>query len=587
MTGWLLDTVLYTGLLIALVLVLRRTVGRLFGPQLAYALWALPFLRLLLPPIVLPASLAPQAPAPTAPVAELPLMIEDMPVQVAPAEAAAVATSPVWQWTDVISYAASLWAGVALAFLVWRVVSYQRMRRELLKGARPVGEIGRVRLVETPALAAPVAFGVLDKVIALPPLFMAQPDIASRDLAIAHELAHHKGHDLLANFAAQALLALHWCNPLAWYGWRAMRRDQEAACDARVLAGRGREERIRYAALIAGVATGPRPLLISGALAAPMACPILGERSIVHRLRSLSMSEKSRRRRLFGRSMIAASALALPLTASISYAAANAQAPEPAEPLPPTAEVWSVPAVPATAGVVDPDEPRGPGFVVRQVGPDGKHTVREFSWQVPQPPQGQWRGPQPPQFHWKGQWDSEEFQREMQEFQQEMAQFRERFAEQQGQDWERWAEQYGQHWQQWGEQFAEAQEHRAAQLAGAQVRRAEALAERAHAQAEAQASRAGAQAAARAGRAEARASAAPWSLAMISNCSDEDGTTVRSDNGGQQVVICNRQFARYASLPLRSARESIANNREIDAEVRNDILRDLDEEIVRIESDSD
>ena len=86
---------------------------------------------------------------------------------------------------------------------------------------RPVGEIGKVRLVETPALNAPVAFGVLDKVIALPPLFMAQPDTLARDLAIQHELHHHRGNDLLANMAAQVLLALHWFNPLAWYGWRA------------------------------------------------------------------------------------------------------------------------------------------------------------------------------------------------------------------------------------------------------------------------------------------------------------------------------------------------------------------------------
>ena len=60
MTGWLLDTLLYTGLLIGLVLALRRPAGKWFGPQLAYTLWALPFLRLLLPPIVLPASLAPE-----------------------------------------------------------------------------------------------------------------------------------------------------------------------------------------------------------------------------------------------------------------------------------------------------------------------------------------------------------------------------------------------------------------------------------------------------------------------------------------------------------------------------------------------
>ena len=54
--AWALDTFAYTGVLIALVLVARRPVARHFGPQLAYALWLLPLLRLVLPPITLPAS---------------------------------------------------------------------------------------------------------------------------------------------------------------------------------------------------------------------------------------------------------------------------------------------------------------------------------------------------------------------------------------------------------------------------------------------------------------------------------------------------------------------------------------------------
>src|SRR5688572_23998409 len=296
MTGWLLDTLLYTGVLIALVLVLRRPVSHHFGPQLAYALWGLPFLRLLLPPVVLPASLAPEpAVAPVhdaVPAAGSSDWVEAAATATPPvppadfglsaSAPAAASAPPAWEWSDLGAAVLWLWLASAVAFLGWRIVMYRRMRAELLADARPVGEIGKVRLVETPAINAPVAFGVLDKVIALPPLFMAQPDTLARDLAIQHELQHHRGNDLLANMAAQALLALHWFNPLAWYGWRAMRRDQEAACDARVLAGRSREERIRYAKLIAGIATGPRPLLISGALAAPMACPVLGERSIVH-----------------------------------------------------------------------------------------------------------------------------------------------------------------------------------------------------------------------------------------------------------------------------------------------------------------
>src|SRR5690606_21003113 len=210
----------------------------------------------------------------------------------------AAAPPPAWEWSDL---ALPLWLASAALFLGWRMWNYRRMRAELLAGAKPVGEAGKVRLVETPAVASPIAFGLFDKVVALPPRFLAMEGRAPGDLAIAHELAHRRGHDIAANFAAQPLLALHWFNPLAWMGWRAMRRDQEAACDARVMAGRDRAERAAYADLLAGFAAGPRL-----ALAAPMACPILGEKSIVHRLRSLSMSDISRRRRIAGRLLLGA-----------------------------------------------------------------------------------------------------------------------------------------------------------------------------------------------------------------------------------------------------------------------------------------
>jgi beta-lactamase regulating signal transducer with metallopeptidase domain len=540
MSAWLIDTLLYTGTLIALVPVLRRPVGRFLGPQIAYALWALPFRRLLLPPIVLPADLAPEAAsAPLAQGAEwTPLAIDVAAEPAAPTMAVADALPsaplppPTWEWTDLIAPAASLWAGVALAFLAWRLVTYRRMRGELLEGARPVGEIGRVRLVETPALAAPVAFGVLDKVIALPPLFMAQHDIAARDLAIAHELAHHQGQDLLANMAAQALLALHWFNPLAWYGWRAMRRDQEAACDARVLAGRGREERLRYAALIAGIATGPRSLDFKAALAAPMACPVLGERSIVHRLRSLSMSEFSRRRRWLGRSLLGASALALPLTASISYAA-SAQLTEvdPSLPAAPAAEI--APAAPVAPVVGEADEHRVHTFVLRREGPEGEHVVREV--QAPRPP----RAPRAPQSEWHGDFDSEEFQASMAEFEREMEKY--------GEEWAKNAPE----WEKFGQEMARmGEQHRSQALAMAE---------------------------------QARRNAPE----VVHSCDEGESRRTTTEDGRPRIVFCQRDIELAAARSgLRSARNAIARNREISDEVRRDILEDLDEEIERIEREN-
>lgn len=537
MSTWLIDTLLYTGALIGVVLVLRRPVGRYFGPQFAYALWALPFLRLLLPPIVLPARFAP-APA-TAPVSAhsepLASLQTDRWTSVASERGELIApvlasSPPAADSTHWVAIAVSLWAGVALAFLAWRVVTYRRMRRELLRGSRPVGEIGRIRLVETPAIAAPVAFGVIDKVIALPPLFMAQHDIVARDLAIEHEFAHHKGHDLLANFAAQALLALHWFNPLAWYGWRAMRRDQEAACDARVLAGKGREERLRYAALIAGIATGPRPLLISGALAAPMACPILGERSIVHRLRSLSMAEVSRRRRWLGRAMIGASALALPLTASVSYAASSAQPAPPAPPAPPAAELPPAPPAAPRPGEVGPQQDASSFALAGDGEAATKSAAREFTVRrgegtpVPAMPKLEFDGGSDP--------SDPAFQARMETFEREM-------------------EQWSREMQDWGEQFGERYASQA---------RAKAL---------------------------AWAEAARGAPEVVESCDENEQRRTATVDGRSRVVICEREIEARANAGaiagLRGARATIAHNRQIGEDVQREILADLDDEIERLE----
>lgn len=308
MIAWLLDTLVYTGLLIAAVLLVRRPVSRWCGPQIAYSLWALPFLRFIMPPITLPASMAPHLPQ----AASQPGMMLLADAGTAFARPSAPAGSML------VAVLLAVWLGGAVMVLTLRLRDYVRMRRDLLAEARPVGESGKVRLVETPAVTSPVAFGVANKVVALPLRFMACHDRDARDLAIAHELAHHRGHDLLANLAAQPVLALHWFNPLAWWGWRAMRRDQEAACDARVVAGRDRDQRAAYAQVIASFAAGP-----SLALAAPMACPMLGEKSIIHRLRSLTIDDVSASRRRIGIAAICTTALALPFTASISYARAD------------------------------------------------------------------------------------------------------------------------------------------------------------------------------------------------------------------------------------------------------------------------
>lgn len=571
MIAWLTDTLIYSGALIAAVLLLRGPVARQFGPQTSYALWALPLLRFAMPPVVLPASLAPEPAADmvatSSGAAHLAPLVE---ISVHPAAAAVSAPNPLpefappalpgfWEnWGTVLSDALLVaWLGGAAAFLVWRWWTYYRMRDWLLAGARPVGEVGRIRLVESPAVNSPVAFGVSDKVIALPLEFMAMEDRAARDLAIEHELAHHRGHDLLANILAQPILALHWFNPLAWLGWRAMRRDQEAACDARVVSRHDPQVRAQYGRVIASFAAGPRL-----SLAAPMAGhrnfgPLLGEKSIIHRLRSLTMTDVSPRRRIAGRLLLAGAALALPLTASISYAEQGNLLPEPpAPPAPPEAPlapippVPPVPPVPAVPPVPDAphvftfqsrqtDEAKGDGtktehkqvYVFSQSSDEAPGKVRSFVLQSDRPL-------------------TPEQRKALEEMRAKMAA---KDWDKFGEEWERQAEQWEKQWEAWGKQVE-----------------------------------------ARYGKPGSPMTVNVRATGSDFGCDDE-GNPARvaraTANGAkaQAFVLCRNVAASAngrARAALQEARTSIARDRSLNAETREEVLESLDREIERLETDS-
>lgn len=331
MTGWLLDTLLATSGLILLVLLVREPVRRRFGSRVAYGLWLIPAARLLMPTLTQTVERTAPAAMPMQPLI-VPAIDEPMLLAKVAAPAGSSLIEQFGGWPAILL---TVWLGVALGLFVSRLATFRRDRRAILAASTEVGRIGSIRVIRSIEVSSPVAFGIFDRVIAVPADFERLYDERERCLALDHELAHHRSGDLVANFIAFVLLCLQWFNPLAWVAHAAFRFDQEAACDARVLDKARPRDRADYGRAIAKAASG-RALLFASAL---------DRRNTLHRRLKSMLSNTTAGRRTAGKLMIvAAVAIALPLTATraIDYVdIASPAAPEapqpPAAPLVPAA----------------------------------------------------------------------------------------------------------------------------------------------------------------------------------------------------------------------------------------------------------
>jgi beta-lactamase regulating signal transducer with metallopeptidase domain len=386
--AWAIETLIASTLLMLVVLAIRQPVRRAFGPDMAYALWALPALRMILPP--LPESWRESAAAPIAQASNIVATYVIEPIGVATGDSlpvdAAVSSGPgLWP----ILFAA--WAIGAVGFITYHLITHSRFcaRVQKLAGAVRMVAAGNVQVIETAAANGPLAFGIWRKYVAFPRDFAERYDPLERDLALAHELGHHARGDLIANWVALVVLGLHWFNPVAWRAFRAFRADQEMACDALVLAGRDAGLRHAYGRAIVKSAHG-------GAVSA--ACHLHTVNELKGRLRMLTHHERTSRTRLLaGGGAIGALMLAsLAVTASGTHAAERVrsgiekttgvdlaslelpmpQVAPPAPPAPPPAS--SAEAVPTPPAPPEADGVRRQRMVVIR-DKDGKVTTREFS----------------------------------------------------------------------------------------------------------------------------------------------------------------------------------------------------------------
>ena len=342
---WIWDTMVSMTLLLLLVLAIRKPVAHFFGARIAYLLWIVPVARLFMPTLTL------EAPAEVEPIAAfVPATAGSDLLVAAPAQSSAFGALASLDWMMI---ALILWLGGAGLLFISKLAAYLQFREDIVADGRLISRHGNIKILETAAVGGPLAFGLFDKYIAVPTNFFRDYAPRERKLALEHEIAHHEAGDLAANFVGLSILSLHWFNPVAWFAWIAFRQDQETACDARVLAQSGRDVRAIYGRTIAKSASGHRLGLAS---------PLNQKDKIKGRLKMLGQSEKSTLRRRLGATLVAAGTLiALPLTATVTYAESvdpvDLSVPEaPLAPLPPAAP--SAPA--ASSAVFAPEAPSAP-----------------------------------------------------------------------------------------------------------------------------------------------------------------------------------------------------------------------------------
>lgn len=266
------------------ILALRGVARHLFGARIAYALW------LIVPAAVIASYLPPRvvtmsAPAPEAATRVTPTL--DQGVVVPVGSDIAIGTREPSLTPLIAPGLLALWlAGVALSLALVLIDQRRIVRRLGLSrddGFYRANGDG----------AGPAVVGILIPRVVVPADFEERYDPLERTLVLAHERAHIRTGDAQVNALAAFAQCLNWFNPLFYIARKALRIDQELACDERVMRRHGAARRAYAEAML-------KTQLASRAL--PLGChwPALGARPLKQRIAMLTRRQPGRIMRLAG-----------------------------------------------------------------------------------------------------------------------------------------------------------------------------------------------------------------------------------------------------------------------------------------------
>src|SRR5665648_307654 len=199
-----------------------------------------------------------------------------------------------------------------------------------------------IPLVQTSKVTTPSLYGIFRPMLLMPEKVQEKLTLDQVTYVFAHELCHFKRKDVLVNCLINALVILHWFNPIIWYMAYKMREDQEVACDAYALSYIGNDKSNDYGyTLISLLESCTKARHVTG-------------------LTSLSGSRSQLKRRvtmlkMLGKSSVKWTVLGLVIVIAISFTAlTNAEALVPNTPIQNSANATEKPKVIMTVNSVQP-----------------------------------------------------------------------------------------------------------------------------------------------------------------------------------------------------------------------------------------
>ena len=251
-----------TGSVISLLLILFKTgLVKKFGGTWYYYICLLSLALFVVPLRVNVAGLMPQRIIieERTPVQQTALTSQTSPAETAPAATVQKADQHRLPVPDAGQWMWGIWAA-GFIFMIGRyLLGYFRFKKKVTQN-HPVDRAENLEVVVSAYVHSPMLIGFFKPIIVIP-----QAEISAYDyqLALRHELTHHKQKDAWWKLLAASVNSVHWFNPLTYLVVQNISEACEYACDEKVTRDMEREEKKRYGNMILHFVSHASPALSS------------------------------------------------------------------------------------------------------------------------------------------------------------------------------------------------------------------------------------------------------------------------------------------------------------------------------------